>query len=566
MRFKKSIVILAVLLVLLAAAAPAIAQSLFFQVEREEVDIYINEDGSATVTYLYVFANQPSGALIDFVDIGVPNYNYNLSNVEASINDQPVDTIEESPYVKPGVAIGLGSRAIQPAETGTLKVTISGIQEMIYKTNKVEDVQEDYGSFQFSPNSFGSEFVTGSTDMTVTLHLPPGMEPEEPRWFTPQGWPGEDQPASGIDTDGRVIYQWQSTSASADTQYVFGAAFPQRLVPAAALVTEPVISQTSWDNLCPGLFCFGFAGFMGLIIWASIVANRKRRLQYLPPKISLEGNGIKRGLTAVEAAILMEQPMDKILSMILFSVIKKGAATVTTRDPLKIQANPLPAGTELHGYETDFMAAMTNADPKEQRKLLQTLMIGLVKTISEKMRGFSRKETVAYYQDIMAKAWAQVEAADTPEVRMQRFDENMDWTMLDRRFDDRSREILGRGPVIVPMWWGRYDPTFSRGSVASAGGTQSFPMQVGNAPSTSSMPSLPGADFAASIAGGIQNFSSNVLGDVGNFTSDVTKSTNPVPKTTTSTWKGGGGSGGGRSCACACACAGCACACAGGGR
>ena len=165
----------------------------------------------------------------------------------------------------------------------------------------------------------------------------------------------------------------------------------------------------------------------------------------------------------------------------------------------------------------------------------------------------------------MAKAWAQVEAADTPEVRMQRFDENMDWTMLDRRFDDRSREVLGRGPVIVPMWWGRYDPSFGRGSVAPSGGTQSIPMQVGKAPSTSSMPSLPGADFAASIAGGIQNFSSNVLGDVGNFTSDVTRTTNPVPKTTTSTWKGGGGSGG-RSCACACACAGCACACAGGGR
>ena len=44
--------------------------------------------------------------------------------------------------------------------------------------------------------------------------------------------------------------------------------------------------------------------------------------------------GIKRGLTAVESAILLEQPMDKILTMILFAVIKKGAATVTKRDPL----------------------------------------------------------------------------------------------------------------------------------------------------------------------------------------------------------------------------------------
>jgi len=46
-------------------------------------------------------------------------------------------------------------------------------------------------------------------------------------------------------------------------------------------------------------------------------------MQYLPPKISIEGKGIKRGLTAVEAGILLEEPLDKILTMILFGLIKK---------------------------------------------------------------------------------------------------------------------------------------------------------------------------------------------------------------------------------------------------
>jgi hypothetical protein len=32
---------------------------------------------------------------------------------------------------------------------------------------------------------------------------------------------------------------------------------------------------------------------------------------------------------------------------------------------------------------------------------------------------FSRRETLAYYRDIMDRAWAQVEAADTPEVKGQ---------------------------------------------------------------------------------------------------------------------------------------------------
>ena len=92
--------------------------------------------------------------------------------------------------------------------------------------------------------------------------------------------------------------------------------------------------------------------------WSAINAN-KRKLAYLPPKIQIEGHGIKRGLTAVEAGILMEEPLDKIMTMILFGVVKKNAATVVTSDPLKLQlANPLPA--DLHDYEKDFLQAFAD--------------------------------------------------------------------------------------------------------------------------------------------------------------------------------------------------------------
>ncbi len=136
----------------------------------------------------------------------------------------------------------------------------------------------------------------------------------------------------------------------------------------------------------------------------------------------MEGNGVKRGLTAVEAALLMEQPMDRILTMILFSVIKKGAATVTSRDPLRLDiANPLPEG--LRAYEADFLSAMAIEKTTARRTALQNMMTSLIKSVSEKMRGFSLKETKAYYQDIMNKAWQQVERAQTPEMKMQLFDE-----------------------------------------------------------------------------------------------------------------------------------------------
>jgi hypothetical protein len=186
------------------------------------------------------------------------------------------------------------------------------------------------------------------------------------------------------------------------------------------------------------------------------------------------------------------------------------------------------------------------------------MTIKLIRSVSEKMKGFSRRETIEYYRRIMEAACEQVQKADTPEVQTEFFDKQLEWTMLDKDYDDRSRRVF-HGPVFVPWWWGNYDPTYRTGPITpSGGGRVSTPSQ----PSGTGRTSLPGADFAASVVGGVQTFSQKVIGNVGDFTSRVTNVTNPLPKPTT----GGRSMGGGRGCACACACAGCACACAGGGR
>ena len=70
------------------------------------------------------------------------------------------------------------------------------------------------------------------------------------------------------------------------------------------------------------------------------------------------------------------------------------------------------------------------------------MMIDLVKTLAGKMKGFSRRETVEYYKDIVQRAWAQVEAAETPEVKSEKFAETMEWTMLDKDYDDRTRRTF----------------------------------------------------------------------------------------------------------------------------
>jgi len=558
-RIGRVLVLLAMLVC--ATVVPAAGQTYSFSLDTETVDVYWQADGTVAIDYLMTFTNSPSADPMDYVDIGLPTEDYDLSQIQASIDRQSLSDISASPYVTPGIAVGMGARAIPPGATGTLAVSVAGVRGVMYEASDSGTV-----SVNFSPTWFGSEYVYGATDLTVNFHLPPGVQPEEPRWHgAPQGFPSE--PATGLDDDGRIVYQWRNTDARADTQYVFGASFPASYVDTGAVIRPSLLQRLGIDEetLFGVLCCGGVIGLFALIIGVSVIASERRKLAYLPPKIAIEGHGIKRGLTAVEAAVLLQTPLDRVMTMILFSTIKKNGARVVQETPLKVEAIE-PPGQELRDYETTFVQGIVLGNVRERSRKLQAVMVDLVKSVQLKMKGFSLRETRDYYKAVMEKAWQEVEQASTPEVKSERFAESIEWTMLDRDFDDRTERTFRTGPVFLPTWWGGYSPSHTTGrAMASPAPT---PRASGGKVATSpSLPSLPGANFAATLVKGVQNTAGSLVSNLSSFTGNVTKVTNPPPPPSTSSrggWSGGGG--GGHSCACACACAGCACACAGGGR
>jgi hypothetical protein len=552
---RRLITLVLVLMLALNVTGSASAQSGYsFNLTAETVHVYWNGDGTIALDYVFTFANDPGAHVIDYVDVGMPNGDYEWGSISADVNGNSLDVSSDfqgdGPY---GFAVDMGGYAIQPGQTGSLHVYVGRISNMYYPNT---DQPDTYASGQFAPAYWTT--AHGATNLTVIFHLPPGVQPEESIYYPATGgWPCDANPQTEHDSEGRILFTWACAGASGSDQYTFGMSVPKQYLPADAIVTAPAFDFNGLidgiiSNLS-GVCCFGF--FFMMFVGAPILSavnERKRKLQYMPPKISIEGHGIKRGLTAVEAAILMEQPLDKVMTMVLFGVVKKEAATVITRDPLKLQVTaPLPEG--LHEYEKDFLLAFS--DPNKLPKAgLQEMTVKLIKSVSEKMKGFGRKETSDYYKSIMERAWQQIEAAGTPEVKSQMYDQALEWTMLDKDYDARTRRVF-TGPVFLPMWWGHYDPGY-RPVAASA-------PSIGIPSGGKSSVSVPGSAFAASVVTSVQGFSGRVLGDVKAFTSGVTNSTNPIPKSSSS---GKGSSGGGRSCACACACAGCACACAGGGR
>ena len=69
------------------------------------------------------------------------------------------------------------------------------------------------------------------------------------------------------------------------------------------------------------------------------------------------------------------------------------------------------------------------------------MIIDLIGDVNKKMTGFSRAESKAYYKDIAARAWGQVEAAETPDVLGRRWGSGLEWTMLDDDWDDENATI-----------------------------------------------------------------------------------------------------------------------------
>jgi len=566
----KKILRLAWLLTLLSVFAllpsSSYAQDYSFTLDGEVAEVWINGDGSIRLEYWFSFTCDSGARPIDVVDVGLPNGNYRLSDISADVDGRPVSRIDsdyqgEGSY---GVAVWLGTSMILPGDSGTVHVVIPRISGMVYEDS--EDA--NYASTEFSPTWFGSRYVHGTTVMTVKFHLPPGVQPDEPRWHrSPSGWPDAPQPS--LDGERRVLYTWYNAAAAPDRQYTFGASFPRQYVDASAIQRGPSALEAAFAFMatavtgCASVVCNPVTIFIILFIGLGMlgsVSQRQRKMQYLPPQMKIEGVGIKRGLMAVEAAILLETPLNKVLTMILFGLLKKGAVTVLSEDPLRVQANePRPEG--LRPYEVGFLDAIGKDGQLVEGKLRQ-MVIELIKTVNGKMKGFSRRESVAYYKDIVRRAWQQVTAGETPEVRSERFDQGLEWMMLDENFEQQTQGLFQRGPVYMPPWWIYYRP-WGRPATVAAG-----PGVAAPAPSMPAgrvqLPTLPGSEFAARIVRGVEGTAGKIVRNVTGFTGAVTEVTNPLPKPSTSSGRYRSGGGGG--CACACACAGCACACAGGGR
>jgi hypothetical protein len=574
-RYTRFLLLLALLLGLSAVALPQVSvagrdlgeripaplqQNYSFGVPELLMEVFVQPDAGARIVYEITFEN--FGDPIDVVDIGTPHGNYNLNAFQASINGQPLTDIRRSTYIDTGVEVHLNGLAIPRGETGTLRVSFT-VPDLVF----ADTTDDELASMQITPTWFDGSATQGTANIEIRVHTLPGIDPDSVLY---QDVPFTDK---YVDNEGRVVAVWMYDGVRPTQAYRVGVSFPREGM-------TRVVEVTFWDLL--GRWVVGALGVVGgivatclpLVIPIVIVGAIIRAIavgskpNYLPPIAQVEGGGIKRGLTAPEAAVLLEMPLTKVLGLVVFGLLEKKLVRQTNHEPLKLEViedfrvRGRPAvddaesrerfrrnvaqqkGTVIHKYEQPFLE-LIEAYPDTAVNKLDVIkpMQGLVNEVAAKMKGFDLAETRDYYRRVIERALKQAESIGEVEQREAYLDRYYPWVMMQPNYRPAMR--VG-GYHYWPMW-------ARQSSVPTAGSSQGAGRSaVGGGRSTTTF-----GDVSASFAGWAETTMGGMAAAI--LPTSLSK---PAPPSTSS----GGSSGSGSSCACACAGCACACACAGGGR
>jgi len=235
-------------------------------------------------------------------------------------------------------------------------------------------------------------------------------------------WPGAAEPVPGVDAEGRITYTWSALNASASRPYSFGASFPKSYVPADAIVTAPPIdigaiigAIMAWvlPIGCIGIFVLLFVGI------PILVSSRDRGASFSTcrQRSRLRATASNADLPPSKPPFSWSSPRqshdhDPVQRS------QEGRRNGHISRSLKIDVTkPLPE--DLHPYENTFLGAFRVEDAKSGAKSFRTCY-RLVKSVAEKMKGFSRKETQEYYKGIMERAWPRSKLPQRPRSRVRR--------------------------------------------------------------------------------------------------------------------------------------------------
>ena len=552
-RGRQSFLLAVLAIALLLCIAPAIwAATYSFHVPTEALLVRVNTDASADFWYTIDFNNDSGGVPIDIVDIGMPNTSYTLADCSASIDGAAAADIRQSTVVTPGVEVHLPSGSeIQPGKSGKLQFHGKNAGMVYTDTSRA-----GYASFQFKNTWWDSAYAHGDTALAFSIQFPNNVKPNETVYHNVK-------PTSTSTNEGSIVFSWNKNDAKPYEGYVYGVSFPavyvtnvypEQPLPDYTPAAPPGTNYSSGGSSLPwsSIIVVGIFVVMTLVralFSARTVHKRGTKVAYIKPAVGIEGTGPMKGLLPAEAAVVMEQDLDRVTAIVFFEMLQKGVVGIDGVKPLRLAHESAASlgGTTGEGYYPVFLSALT-ADGEMDKDTLKLALQSTIKDVENKVRGFSPAETAGYYKDVAKNGWAAVSAEKDPKKKMAAFDKYLPWLLLE------------------PDFGGRVRGEFSGVTVPAEGWVKNLSRVL--APETGAQAT--GEPLADALASGFLAIQDAAYVQTEKIQPEIVKEVYPEEYRRVyrrpMIVSGGGGGGGGGGCACACACAGCACACAGGGR
>jgi hypothetical protein len=520
-------------------------ESYRWQVNYQHVQLDVDASGNVLMTYE--------------VDARIEKGVWNEVWIPATVSGMQVSDVVDGngkshPFTLDGGQIKTQGWNLVPGDHLYLRIN-STLPSFVYKADK-----DGYDIVTFIP-PWWDMYIT---DSRVKFYLP-GNVPKD-QVFT--GSKLYDN--FGVEANRTWVY-FENKDLAPNEQFQVAVSFPDQYMAPGAVSKS---SGTSTDTItgllaplmscsCPGIFIF----FIFIMIVAAIGSSVFRK-PYGSPVVSMDGIGVNKSLDPAEAATLLRIDPKRVLTMVMFGLMKKGNVKLLSTDPIRLE---LVSRTDLNYYEKLYVDAIVN-DRLDEDKLLECFKV-LARRVVDKTRPYCRKDTEDYYRTKIEQAWAEIKAVETPELKLEKYDTNMFWLMADEQFAKKTKDYVadapGSGTVIVPnyYWWYPYYVGFPpyHGRPAPQTGEVRLP---GTAAPPTNKTTATVENFANNFSSTVEATSAGIVGGVEKFLGIRNQANAPPPATAlrpASYHSGGGGSCACVSCACACVSCACACACAGGG-
>jgi len=488
-----------------------------YRIDQEWVVVWVNPDGSVDLQYNITITYESSAQ--GYLTIGMPKA-FNVTSARGGGGSLQYSDVSSGNYH--AVEVYFGKPMVINESASVL--LLANVPNMVYK----DTMNPGNVGLQFTPSYYSDAIVRS---LRLAIVPPPGVnktniKTSETAYFT--------------EVEGEFAVYWEREDVPAGTVLTYGISFPE----------EFAMKAEEDGTLGAAIALIAVAAF---IIFA--ISRSRKKVHYDPPTIAVEALGPARGLTAVEAAVVVGVEPVRVLTMVLFGLLKKRLVKVKETDPvlkLELASKEIPPGVSPRYYELDFIRAI-KPDGALDEFILARCWLYLRDAVDKKVRGYSRADTVNYYKSVVNEAWGQVLQASTPELKGDLIDEKVEWLLLDGKYKERFGEAFPPNVIISPRpewWWYWHGPYRPSGGGAPQGTPQ--------APAP-----IPGQEWANGIVLGMEKAANKIVLNVQEFANKLVPAQPARPARPARE--------GGRcvcacaNCACACACVSCACACAGGG-